>query len=62
MLNFRALEKKYGEVVAFSILMDMERHLRLNSSALASIDPEVRFTKAVALMETMPDSDVKIAA
>jgi len=54
MPNFQNLQSRYGEVVAQSILLDIERHLQLNSAALAAVDPEIRFQKAISMMEHAP--------
>ncbi len=54
MLSFEAIQKKYGDVVAYSILMDIERHLKLCSSTLADVDPSERFNRAIAMMENCP--------
>lgn len=51
MLSYNNLQRKYGEVIAHSILMDIERHLRLDSASLAAIDPELRFQAAILMME-----------
>lgn len=51
MSDFQSLEQRYGEVVAFAILTDMERHLRLNQVATDSHDLNQRYQNAVALME-----------
>jgi hypothetical protein len=51
MLSFNNLTEKYGYVIALSILIDLERHVHLNSTDLASADPESRLQKVMTLME-----------
>lgn len=48
--TFRSIENRYGEVVAFSILMDAERKVGLNSQALAAECPDRRFERALNLL------------
>ena len=50
MPDFKTLQKKYGDVVAYSILLDIERHLHINSSTMAPVDPEARFRSATGLL------------
>lgn len=54
MLSFEDIQKKYGEVIAYSILMDIERHLRLSPTYLATVEPGERFRRAIARMEGRP--------
>ena len=51
MLRFHDLTQRYGEVSALALLMEMERHVRLNSTVLADVDPEARLQAALALMQ-----------
>lgn len=51
MADFQSLEQRYGEVVAFAILTDLERHLRLNPTSLAAQDLDQRYQIAIDMME-----------
>ena len=60
MTDYQQLSDKYGEIVAFSLLMDVERHARLNSNALAAVDHSTRFERDIAIMHG--ENNTKIAA
>ena len=50
MIQFRDLEQRYGVVAAFALLIEMERHVKLNSTDLAAVDPELRIQQALERM------------
>ncbi len=50
-MSFENLQDKYGYVVAHSILLDLERFVRLNSTERAALDVEARLQEVVTLME-----------
>lgn len=50
-MHFNDLEKRFGESLALDLLMEIERHVRLNSALLAGIDPDSRLQVALALMQ-----------
>ncbi len=64
MLRFHDLTQRYGEVSALALLMEMERHVRLNSTVLADVDPEARLQAALSLMQdtTSPSDTPHVSA
>ncbi|GEM_PF-2060687 len=54
-MQYEDLEQRFGETRALDFLMEIERHVRLNSALLASVEPNSRLQVAMALMqETRP--------
>ena len=61
MLKYQDLQGRYGDIVALSLLMELERHVSFNSAELAAVDPEVRLEKVFAYMNTATVVDAMAA-
>lgn len=56
MLTFEHLEQKYGSVAAHCWLMEIEKTVRIRSSEVASIDPELRLLNALRAQDILIQS------
>jgi hypothetical protein len=52
MFNFNELEMKYGAVIAYQCLTEIERASRIPSWEMTHVDPETRLANAIRAQDT----------
>lgn len=64
MLNFHGLELRYGYVMAYELLLQIEKAARIASWSLFAVDPEIRLANALRVQDAMAaaQSSIQIAA
>ncbi|MGB9154763.1 MAG: hypothetical protein WCD70_16955 [Alphaproteobacteria bacterium] len=62
MLSFEELEVKYGEVLAYQYLVEIERAAHIPSGKMKNIDPEIRLANAICVQDVFGASPQPLAA
>ena len=53
MLNFNELEMRYGTVIAYQCLTEIEKASRIPSREMMHVDPETRLANAIRAQDSL---------